>query len=235
MQENRVEIGVFIQQAAAVAKLPGIVLATGRWAGTIRRKAQRRKLLVMNTLFPTEPTVPQGFFYTSGFITESEEDQLLKAIAETELHTFNFHGYEAKRKVASFGYDWSFESRELSKGRDIPPAFLFLVSRVAEFLKVKEEEVGELLVTEYPEGAVINWHRDAPPFDIIAGISLLADCSFRFRPYEKARQSRKSLISIPVSRRSLYVMKGESRSNWEHSISPVKHTRYSITLRTLRK
>jgi alkylated DNA repair dioxygenase AlkB len=187
----------------------------------------------MNTLFPVETNYPQGFSYTPDFITEAEEVTLLQYISEMQLHTFHFQGYEAKRRVASFGYDWSFEKRVLTKGKDIPPVFDFLVKKVSEHINVKEEAIAELLVTEYPVDSVINWHRDAPPFDIIAGISLLSDCTFKFRPHDKAKQGRRAIISLPVKRRSLYVMQGESRSDWQHSISPVKQVRYSITLRTL--
>jgi len=82
---------------------------------------------------------------------------------------------------------------------------------------------------------VINWHRDAPPFDLIAGVSLLTDATFRLRPYDKEKQGRGSVISFTAERRSLYVMQGPSRSEWQHSIAPVKAVRYSITLRTLKK
>jgi alkylated DNA repair dioxygenase AlkB len=109
-----------------------------------------------------------------------------------------------------------------------------LVKKVAEKLHLEEQQFAELLVTEYPAGSVINWHRDAPPFDLIAGVSLHSDCTFRLRPYEKAEQNRKSIISLKVARRSLYVISGPSRTEWQHSIAPVKGLRYSITLRTLR-
>jgi alkylated DNA repair dioxygenase AlkB len=82
---------------------------------------------------------------------------------------------------------------------------------------------------------VINWHGDAPPFDAIAGILLLSDCTFRLRPYERAKQGRSAIISLPVQRRSLYLMQGEVRRDWQHAIAPVKGLRYSITLRTLKK
>lgn len=189
--------------------------------------------LLMNTLFPVEPRLPEGFRYFPGFIAEAAEARLLEVIAGLPLRTFTFQGYEAKRKVASFGYDWSFEKQSLSRGKDIPPQFLPLVAQVARHLGLEEDRFAELLVTEYPEGSVINWHRDAPPFDLIAGISLLSDCTFRFRPHDKARQGRSSIIALPVRRRSLYVMQGPSRSEWQHSIAPVKGRRYSITLRTL--
>lgn len=189
----------------------------------------------MNTLFRLDPVFPEGFSYESNFISETEERELLSVISSTELHTFLFQGFEAKRKVASFGYDWSFEKRILSKGKEIPNAYQNLIKKVADHLKIMYENIAELLVTEYPPGSVINWHRDAPPFDLIAGISLLSDCVFRLRPHDKAKQVRGSTIQFTVAPRSMYVMHGPARSEWQHSIAPVKNTRYSITLRTLRK
>ena len=191
--------------------------------------------IYMNRLFPVEPAFPEGFAYYPHFLNSNEEEGLLKAISNIELHSFNFHGYEAKRKVASFGYDWSFEKRSLSKGKEIPSAFHSIIKKVTAHLSTKEIAIAELLVTEYPVGSVINWHRDAPPFDIIIGISLLSDCVFRLRPYDKTKQKRNKLISFPVQRCSLYIIQGKSRSEWEHSIAAVKEKRYSITLKTLRE
>jgi alkylated DNA repair dioxygenase AlkB len=186
---------------------------------------------MMNTLFPVE--VP-GFIYATDFITAAEEAMLIEEIGKISLHTFQFQGYAAKRKVASFGYDWSFETRSLSKGKAIPSVFNGLVEKVAAFAKVDKTAFAELLVTEYPPGSVINWHRDAPPFDLIAGVSLSTSCMFRLRPHDKAKQGRRAIVSLPVERRSIYIMKDAARSDWEHSITPVKTTRYSITLRTLK-
>ena len=188
----------------------------------------------MNTLFPLEPQLPEGFRYIPGVLTEQEEEELYAEILKTEVHAFNFQDYTAKRKVASFGHDWSFEKKQLSKGKDIPESFVPLIEKVSGFLSITPNAFAELLVTEYPVGSVINWHRDAPPFDLIAGISLRSDCTFRLRPQDKSKQNRKSIISFPVKRRSLYVMEGPARTEWQHSISPVKEVRYSITLRTLK-
>ena len=190
---------------------------------------------MIETLFPLHPIYPSGFSYIPGFLRLDEETELLKTISTIDLHTFNFQGFEAKRKVASFGFDYSFDKRVLSKGNEIPAEFHSLISKVSRHTNISADAFGELLVTEYPVGSVINWHRDAPPFDVIAGISLLSDCRFRLRPQEKTKQGRGSIISFPVMRRSLYVISGEARTDWQHSISPVKEVRYSITLRTLKQ
>ena len=188
----------------------------------------------MDTLFPLETNFPPGFSYFPDFLTIKEERELRNEIAKLELHNMVFQGFEAKRKVASFGYDWSFEKRILSKGKEIPASFRVLMNKVAEHLSIDPADFAELLVTEYPIGSVINWHRDAPPFDLIAGISLLSDCVFKLRPHDKAKQNRGAVISVPVKSRSLYSMSGVAKTEWQHSIAPVKEVRYSITLRTLR-
>ncbi len=188
----------------------------------------------MEKLFEIEPVLPQGFSYYPSFISVEEEDELCRRIDGMELHTFKFQGFEAKRKAASFGYDWSFDRRELSKGVPIPQFFDAIMEKVAAGIGLQKDEFAELLVLQYPIGAVINWHRDAPPFGVIAGISLRSDCIFKLRPYEKAKQHRGSIRSLRVERRSLYLMQGEARSEWEHSTAPVKHVRYPITLRTLK-
>lgn len=188
----------------------------------------------MGQLFEIPPLMPEGFRYIPDFISREEEAVLLAEVRKVSLHSFEFRGYTANRKVASFGYDYSFDKRTIQKGEPIPEVFSSLIHKVAEHLGIDESLFRELLVTEYPRGAVINWHRDAPPFELVAGVSLAADCILKLRPYDKNSRGRGSIISLPVARRSLYIMAGSSRSNWEHSIAPVKEVRYSITLRTLR-
>lgn len=188
----------------------------------------------MDTLFPTESRFPSGFSYYPDFIAREEEQELYQVVSGISLHTFNFRGYEAKRKVMSFGYDYNFENRSISPGEKIPGVFDFLLRKVATHLHLNKEAFAEVLTTEYPAGSVINWHRDAPPFGLIAGISLMSDCMFKLRPYDKAKQGKGSIVSMPIQRRSLYIIRDEARHDWEHSIAPVKQTRYSITLRTLK-
>lgn len=188
----------------------------------------------MSSLFPEYSVFPPGFTYVPEFISVQEEQRLCELIAGLTLKQFLFHGYEAKRKVASLGYSYHFTSRSITKGAAIPEGFDFLIRKIEMYAGLEPGSFKQLLASEYPVDSVINWHRDAPPFGLIAGISLASDCIFRLRPYDKAKQGRKSIISIPVQRRSLYIMQGIVREEWEHSISPVKQKRFSITLRTLR-
>jgi alkylated DNA repair dioxygenase AlkB len=188
----------------------------------------------MLTLFDQPPMFPEGFTYYPDFINTNEEQELLAFIQQIELHSMIFQGYTAKRKVASFGYDYNFTTRKLTKGSSPPAGFNWLTEKVAQQLMINPAQFAELLVTEYTVDSVINWHRDAPPFECIAGISLAADCIFKLRPYDKSLRTKRNTISFPVRRRSLYIMQGPAREEWEHSTAPVPDLRYSITLRTLK-
>lgn len=188
----------------------------------------------MDTLFDIEPLLPEGFHYYPRFINEAEEKQLLNSIRQLDLQTMKFHQYEAKRKVVSFGKGWSFTEQQLKHGDPIPKEFEFLVEKIAQKLSIRKASIAQFLITEYPAGSVINWHRDAPPFDIIAGVSLLSNCNFKLRPHEKEKQERANTIVLPVERRSLYSMQGLAKTEWQHSTAPLNTIRYSLTFRTLK-
>ncbi|MGZ5286232.1 MAG: alpha-ketoglutarate-dependent dioxygenase AlkB [Flavisolibacter sp.] len=132
-------------------------------------------------------------FILKGFLTRKilllrRKKLIIDAVRLIELQSFKFQGFEVKRKVASFGYDYHFDNRGLTKGKDIPVLFDALIKKLANLTRIPTQNIAELLITEYPPGALINWHRDAPPFELIAGISLGADCIFKLRPHDKLLQ-----------------------------------------------
>jgi alkylated DNA repair dioxygenase AlkB len=180
---------------------------------------------------PAALGAPEGFEYAPEFLSEDEEHALLDWIeSEVEFKTFEMRGQEARRRVAHFGWEYGYYDARVSPGVALPEALLPLRDRIASFLEVAPEEVVEALVTEYTPGAGIGWHRDAPVFGVVAGVSLLADCDFRFRRGESGRS-----LALNVAPRSVYKLTGEARWGWQHHIPPMKTLRYSITFRTLRK
>ncbi len=188
----------------------------------------------MNTLFDISPILPPGFSYHENFITPAEESHLVELISKLELNPMQFHEYTAKRKVLSFGRGWSFTEQQLKTGKPIPAEFSFLVERIAKHLSIPTENIAQFLITEYPVGSVINWHRDAPPFETIIGISLLSGCNFKLRPQEKEKQTRSANITLPVNRRSMYIMTSVSKTEWQHCTMPLNTVRYALTFRTLK-
>ena len=84
---------------------------------------------------------------------------------------------------------------------------------------------------EYDVGAAIGWHRDKAVFGDVIGISLLSSCRFRLKRKVGTTWERASLIA---DARSAYLLRGPSRTEWEHSIPAVDALRYSITFRNFR-
>ena len=92
------------------------------------------------------------------------------------------------------------------------------------------DQLPHVLILEYAAGATIGWHRDKDVFDDVIGISLLSPCRFRFRRKSGSRWERAALTLEP---RSVYLLRGPARTEWEHSIPAVDTLRYSITFRSL--
>jgi alkylated DNA repair dioxygenase AlkB len=184
---------------------------------------------------PVIPALPPGFQYHRDFLSVAEEQALLDGIAGLELRNSQYHEYTARRRTAGFGLRWSYETGTLNESKPAPEFLQVLARRVADFCRIPAEAFPHVLVTEYPPGAPMGWHRDAPPFAVIYGVSLASDCTFKLRPHLKHLQSKENTINLTAERRSLYVMAGASRSEWQHGLPPVKQLRYSITLRTLKR
>jgi DNA oxidative demethylase len=176
--------------------------------------------------------LPSGFVFEPFFLTVEEEADLIAYIQTLEWRTFQMHGVTAKRRIVHFGWHYSFESYRVTEADPIPPLFEPARERAAALAGIEPSAFAEALVTEYQPGAGIGWHRDAPPFGIVAGISMAGACRMRF---QQGKGEERQVAAIELPPRSIYLLTGEARSVWQHTIPPTKERRYSLTFRTLRK
>ena len=177
--------------------------------------------------------VPPGFRYIPDFLSPEEEVALVSEIQAMEFSDVRMRGVIARRRVRQFGSRYSFDTWKLSEGPELPEFLRPLRARAAALIDVTDSDLSETLVTEYREAATIGWHRDAPLFGTVVGISLLSTCMFKLRRGGETRTQKP--LSIEMAPRSGDVLDGEARRDWQHSIPAVKSRRYSITFRTLRK
>jgi len=187
----------------------------------------------VSTLFPAD--VPPGFEYRDRFVTHDQEAALVEAIERLEFETFEMRGVLARRRVKFFGSSYGIDDATVSP----MPEFLHpLRVAVADWIDVQPDAFAMALINEYRPGTPIGWHRDAPQYDIVAGVSLLSACRMRFRAYVPPRAKtparRTTTHEITLEPRSAYVMRGDARQAYEHHIPAVDRLRYSITFRTLR-
>jgi len=179
-----------------------------------------------------EDLQPLGFRYEENFISSEEEPDLLEALGQLDLKPFEFHGHIGNRRVASFGLKYNFSRRVVETAAEAPAFLGDLLSRIARFAGYEREAFRQVGVNEYRAGAGIGWHKDKPEFGVIVGLSLGASAIMRFRRSQGVTWDRVSHVVRP---RSIYVLVGEARTQWEHSIPEVSELRYSITFRTLYK
>jgi alkylated DNA repair dioxygenase AlkB len=182
-------------------------------------------------LFTDQSVGPAGLRYQPGFVSEATESELISRIAELPLQPFQFGAFEGKRRVVSFGFRHDYALQKLQQAEPIPGWLTPIIGAVERFGELAEGSIRQILCTEYDVGVGIGWHRDKPHFGEVFGLSLGTSCKFRFRRAVGDKWERFTLTADP---RSLYMMSGESRQVWEHSIPAVERRRYSITFRTVR-
>lgn len=177
-----------------------------------------------------ETALPQGLKYQADFLTREEEKRLLRDVEVLPFKEFEFHGFKGKRCTVSFGWRYDFNCGGLTKTEDMPEFLTGIRSRAEAFAGDKPGSFQQVLVTEYSPGAGIGWHKDRSVFGDVVGISLLSACTFRFRRRTGKGFERRTLIAEP---RSVYLLRGASRTDWEHSIPGVESLRYSVTFRNV--
>jgi alkylated DNA repair dioxygenase AlkB len=175
---------------------------------------------------------PEGLVYEPELLGEDEERALLAEIERLEFDEIRMHGVVARRTAKHFGLDYDYERRmPVEAAEPIPDWLLPVRAAAAAMAGLSPDDLVEVLVQRYPEGAQIGWHRDAPTFDTVVGVSLLGPSRMRFR---RGKDADARAFEIELAPRSGYVLAGPARTQWQHHIPPTKNLRYSITFRTLR-
>ena len=182
-------------------------------------------------LFPDQVAGPKGLRYAPEFVSSATERDLVSRIAQLPLQQFQFGAFEGNRRVKSFGFRYDYTAQKMLEAEPIREWLHAIARSVEQFGDLAAGSVRQVLCTDYDVGVGIGWHRDKPHFDKVFGLSLGAPCKFRFRRRIGEKWERYTIDAQP---RSVYMMDGESRQIWEHSIPPVEQRRYSITFRTMR-
>jgi alkylated DNA repair dioxygenase AlkB len=162
--------------------------------------------------------LPNGLLYRPDFLTSEEEEILLAYIQNLSMPHLQFNEHESKRRGKGFEYE-------------LPRFLTPLQLRIAKWLSVPRAAINEAFIQEYPPGYGIGWHRDRET-PLVVGVSLVGWARMRFRPLERIGDP-KAVVSFEVEPRSVYLMRGEVATRWQHSVAPVSALRYSITFRTL--
>jgi alkylated DNA repair dioxygenase AlkB len=193
------------------------------------KRSDQQSLFSVTPAFPC----PEGFTYCPDALSVDDERLLLSEIARLPFREFQFHGFEGKRRVVSFGWRYDYQENKTLRADPIPGFLIDTCRKVQDTSGFVLPDLQQTLVSEYSPGTPIGWHRDRPGFGKIMGLSLAAPCTFRLRKRESERRWQR--VSRRLEPRSAYFLEGPARWEWEHSIPPVEEMRYSITFRNLRR
>lgn len=185
------------------------------------------------SLFGPPDPFPAGLRYEEHFLAPAEEAALLHRIRSLPLEQAQYRQFTAKRRIISFGGRYDFTHHELVRAQSMPEWLQPLRDRAAAWAGLNGGEIDHALIAEYEPGTALGWHRDVPDFEAIVGVSLAGSCRMRFRRYPPAKPGRAE-FHLDLAPRSIYTVQGVARWKWQHSVSPTKELRYSITFRTRR-
>jgi alkylated DNA repair dioxygenase AlkB len=171
-----------------------------------------------------------GIEYRPDFISCAEEAALIAQLNAMDLAPFRFHGWTGNRRTQSFGWRYDFDDASFTTTDPIPDWLAPLRDKAAELAGVGPEDIAHALLARYDPGAGIGWHKDRSVFDRVVGISLNSPAALRFRQRTPGGFRR---FSLPVEPGSAYLLSGDARHEWEHSIVPGETLRFSITFRTM--
>jgi alkylated DNA repair dioxygenase AlkB len=175
------------------------------------------------------PEVP-GLTYKPEVLAAADENRFVARFGQLDFRPFEFHGFLGKRRIVSYGWRYDYGAQRLEQAAPMPDFLAPLRDIAARLSGVPAEAFIHVLIAEYAPGAGIGWHRDKPMFHHVVALSFLSPCRLRFRRLQGTWQRR----DVTVAPRSGYVLDGDARALWEHSIPAVEARRYSVTFRDFR-
>src|SRR4051812_12526329 len=171
--------------------------------------------------------VPAGLIYRPDLLDEAEQEELVTRLHDLRFDPVVMHGQTARRTVRHFGFGYDFDTWDLQASEPIPAWLLGARECAAAVSGRPAEDFAQALVTRYPPGASIGWHRDAAAFgSVVLGVSLLSACVMRF---QRVAGGERRVFEQPLEPGSAYVLSGAARGAWQHSIPAVLDLRYSLT------
>jgi len=186
---------------------------------------------------PPSSTLPPGLELVLDFITEEEEKALLERVDQQPWLD------ALKRRVQHYGWRYNYTYRQVTPADRLGPLPDWLHD-LAERVHARHagERPDQVIINEYLPGQGISAHVDLPTAfgPTVATLSLGHAVFMQFTP----KKSPHTPIQVLLPRRSLCILRGESRNDWTHAIVArhsdrirgkvvPRQTRVSVTFRSI--
>jgi DNA oxidative demethylase len=202
------------------------------WAKSLNDREKSVRITRTSNMSGKLNPTPDGFSICAERFPPEVASTLIENIETLPLAGVKIRGKLTKRQVAQIGHvQYGYGGQANRDSVPFPAWMLELRDVAASVASIRAGDLSTAIVQKYPKGAGIGWHRDDPRlYGIVVGISLGGEGKMEFRPLGSSGGAASSEIITP---RSVYVLKGSARWDWQHRIPAVAILRYSITYRTL--
>lgn len=203
-----------------------------------RIKSQRRNQRGGATNIHNEPT---GFYLFHDVLTEKQESEILSKIDETDFLNWAEKDYGTRQfttvtdQTPDYMKETILEKLFTQKATDLETQgntkLAEVRRKIEELAADRPFNANHFVLIRYGSGIGMPAHRNSIDYGpIIIGISLGDSCKFRLSPRAGTIGSS---ITYDLPPRSIYIMSGPSRYDYNHEIEPlpVGTTRISITVR----
>src|SRR5512143_3898043 len=92
-------------------------------------------------LFGAPGELPASLDYRPQFLSRAEEESLLAEIRALPLEEARYRSFTAKRRIASFGAGYDFETNALLPAPPLPAFLLPLRRRIAAWVDVRADDL----------------------------------------------------------------------------------------------
>src|ERR1051325_2754634 len=111
------------------------------------------------SLFEVSPRVPDGFVYRPDFLSEAEEQQLIRDIRQITLTPFKYYQFTGRRRTASFGWEYEFGKNQITRTSGPPAPLEPFRVRAGNLFDIPPDNLVQVSILEYPTGAPIGYSR----------------------------------------------------------------------------
>ena len=163
-----------------------------------------------------------GLYYIENYLDEYNLNDVKKFIQNVNLEHI---GNRASRRVAHYGYYYSYDRSGLKTAPQIPVE----LNNLIYLPLLNDVNFDQIIINEYKPGQKIAYHTDHQTLfgPIIACITVGQEVPIYFKYGKEIKQ-------VIPKEGSMYIMTGEGRYKWQHmSNNDTSGTRYSITYRTI--
>jgi alkylated DNA repair dioxygenase AlkB len=168
-----------------------------------------------------------GLDYRDDFITADEHDRC-SATSRSRPRAVPLPGWTGNRKTQSFGWRYDFDDASFTPADPLPTGCSRCATRRGDGRRGADDFV-HVLLARYDPGAGSAGTATGRYSRKVVGVSLNTPRSCAFA----ASAAASTASALDVAPRSAYLLSGEARHDWEHSIAPGEQLRFSITFRTL--